>query len=189
VAPTRRNISLCCANLRREDRRNHVSCRCGPNQRITDTAARTSSMGCPHCATEQLSHEARFCARCGAALPRRAAGLLKAASLGRAILLPLALVRRALAWPIRKRQERIRWLTDASGPNSPINDANGLSDEAKRVYACLASVTLRCGSSHSRVRTVAKAAGAGAGEHRGGAPSTTGPLKAQQVTGFLPVSK
>jgi predicted transcriptional regulator len=116
-------------------------------------------MVCPLCATELLSPEARFCTKCGAPLPRRAAGLIKAASFGRAILLPLALVGRALAWPIRKRQERIRWRTKASGPNSPINDVHGLSDEAKRVYAYLASVTLRFGSSHSRLRTIAHVAG------------------------------
>jgi hypothetical protein len=83
----------------------------------------------------------------------------KAAAVGRAILIPFALLGSALVWPIRKRQERIRWLTEASGPDSPINDVRGLGDEAKRVYTYLASVTLRYGSSHSRVRTVAKVAG------------------------------
>jgi len=61
--------------------------------------------------------------------------------------------------PIKLRQERSRWLTEASGLNSPINDVHGLSDEANRVYAYLASVTLRLGSSHSRVHTIAKVAG------------------------------
>jgi hypothetical protein len=114
-------------------------------------------MDCPCCAAEQLNPEARFCTKCGASLvrarPRKFTGLV------RFVALPLILVGRALAYPIRLRQERIRWLTDASSPSSPVNDVHGLSDEAKRVYTYLASVTLRYGSSHSRIRTVAKVAG------------------------------
>jgi len=79
-------------------------------------------------------------------------------SFGRLVVFPFALFGRVLAWPIRRRRERIRWLTEASGPDSPINDFPGLSDGAKRVYAYLASVTLRYGSSHSRVGTIARVA-------------------------------
>lgn len=74
----------------------------------------------------------------------------------RLLVLPLALVGRALSYPIRLRQERIRWLTEASGPTPPINEVHGLSDGAKRVYSYLASVTLRFGSSHSKVTTIAR---------------------------------
>jgi hypothetical protein len=42
------------------------------------------------------------------------------------------LARRALAYPIRKRRDRVRWLTEASNPGS--NVILGLSDGAKRVY-------------------------------------------------------
>lgn len=42
----------------------------------------------------------------------------------------------------QKRKKRIRWLTEASSSNSPINDVHGLSDELKRMYAYLASVYL-----------------------------------------------
>jgi hypothetical protein len=113
-------------------------------------------MVCPSCATEQLSPEARFCTKCGGPLP--SAGPRKFLGVVRFLALPLILVARALAYPIRLRQERIRWLTEANGPNSPIDDVQTLSDEAKRVYAYLATVTLRYGSSHSRVRTLAKVA-------------------------------
>src|SRR5262249_25438596 len=47
-------------------------------------------------------------------------------------------------------------LTEASGPDSPINDIGSLSDAAKRVYSYPASVTLRFGSSHSKVTTIAR---------------------------------
>jgi predicted transcriptional regulator len=93
--------------------------------------------------------------RCSA--PERQAP--KVLSAVRFLALPLILAGRALAYPIKLRQERSRWLTEASGLNSPINDVHGLSDEANRVYAYLASVTLRFGSSHSRVHTIAKVAG------------------------------
>lgn len=69
-------------------------------------------MACPNCATEPLSSEALFCTRCGAPLAK----MSKAAAVGRAILLPLALLGSALAWPIRKRRERIRRLTEAATP-------------------------------------------------------------------------
>jgi Helix-turn-helix domain len=113
-------------------------------------------MTCPRCATGPLSAEAQFCRKCGAALPGRPHKVVRAVWL---LVLPLALVGRALSYPIRLRQERIRWLIEASGPASPINDIPGLSDGAKRVYAYLASVTLRFGSSHSKVRTIARVAG------------------------------
>jgi hypothetical protein len=72
---------------------------------------------------------------------------------------PFILIGRALAYPVRLRQERIRWLTAASGPQSPINQVPGLSVGASRVYGYLASVTLRFGSSHSRLGTIARVAG------------------------------
>jgi hypothetical protein len=72
---------------------------------------------------------------------------------------PFILIGRAIAYPIRLRQERIRWLTEASGPDSPINRVSGISDGAKRVYAYLADVTLRFGSSHSRIGTISHVAG------------------------------
>jgi hypothetical protein len=98
-------------------------------------------MVCPSCATEQLSPEARFCTKCGGPLP--SAGPRKFLGVVRFLALPLILVSRPLAYPIRLRQERIRWLTETNGPNSPVDDVQGLSDEAKRVYAYLATVTLR----------------------------------------------
>lgn len=113
-------------------------------------------MRCPHCATEPLSPEAQFCRKCAAALASRPHKVVRAVRL---LVLPLALVGRALSYPIRLRRERTRWLIEASGPASPINDIPGLSDGAKRVYAYLASVTLRFGSSHSKVSTIARVAG------------------------------
>jgi hypothetical protein len=47
---------------------------------------------------------------------------------------------------------------EASGPDSPINDVPRLCENAKRIYAYLADLTLRFGASHSRVRTVAHVA-------------------------------
>ena len=73
-------------------------------------------------------------------------------------MLPVRLLGRAIAYPIRKRRER-SVVTEASGGASPINDVTGLSDGAKRVYVYLADVTLRFGSSHSRIRTIARVAG------------------------------
>ena len=57
---------------------------------------------------------------------------------------------------MRLRQERIRWLPKRAGRTSPINEIHGLSDGAKLVYSYLASVTLRFGSSHSKVTTIAR---------------------------------
>jgi predicted transcriptional regulator len=111
------------------------------------------AVGCPHCATEPLSAEAHFCRKCGAALTSRPHKVVRAFRL---LVLPFALVGRVLWYPVRLRQERIRWLTEASGPASPINEVHGLSDGAKRVYSYLASVTLRFGSSHSKVTTIAR---------------------------------
>jgi hypothetical protein len=59
--------------------------------------------------------EARFCSKCGAALehtaPEPARFWLWVKSFG-------WLLRDALTWPLRHRQERIiRWLTEASGPD------------------------------------------------------------------------
>lgn len=77
----------------------------------------------------------------------------------RVLALPLAVIGRAIAYPIRSRQERARWLTEASGAQSPVNYVLGLSDGAKRVYRYLADVTLRFGSSHSRIATIAQVTG------------------------------
>lgn len=114
-------------------------------------------MVCARCATESLSPEARFCTRRGAPLP--SATPRKVLSDVRFLALPLILAGRALAYPVKLRQERGRWLFEANGLNSPINDVHGLNDEAKRVYAYLASVTLRHGSYHSKVTTIARVAG------------------------------
>ncbi|MFI5351353.1 MAG: BRCT domain-containing protein [Candidatus Binatales bacterium] len=81
-----------------------------------------------------------------------------AVRVGRLIVVLFALLTRVLTWPIRKRRERTNWLNDASGPESPINSVPGLSDDAKRVYAYLASVILRFGQAHSRIGTIAKVA-------------------------------
>ena len=116
-------------------------------------------MACPRCDAAPLNPEARFCSKCGNPLPVRRTGIGKAASLAHWLAAPFVLIGRVLAYPIKLRQERIRWLTKASGPDSPINDVPRLSDGAKRVYAYLASVTLHYGSSHSRVRTIARVAG------------------------------
>ena len=85
------------------------------------------AMRCPHCATEPLSPEAQFCRKCAAALASRPHKVVRAVRL---LVLPLALVGRALSYPIRLRRERTRWLIEASGPASPINDIPGLSDGA-----------------------------------------------------------
>jgi hypothetical protein len=112
-------------------------------------------MPCPSCGAEPLNQDARFCSKCGAGLPTRRS---KAVIIVRLIAFPFVLFLRVLAWPIERRRERLRWLSEASGPDSPINRVPGLSDGAKRVYTYLASVTLRFGSSHSRIRTIAHAA-------------------------------
>ena len=110
-------------------------------------------MICAQCAAETLNPKARFCSKCGTPLsPRRA-------TVARWFAAPFLLIGHVLACPIRHRQERIRWLTEASDPWSPINDVPRLSDNAKRVYAYLANVTLRFGSSHSRIRTIARVSG------------------------------
>ncbi len=116
-------------------------------------------MTCPRCAAESLNAAARFCTKCGAVLTTPEPSAPKRAGVAHWIAFPFVLLGRALSYPIRKRQERIQWLTEASGPDSPIKQVPGLSDGAKRVYAYLASVTLRYGSSHSRVRTIARVAG------------------------------
>lgn len=114
-------------------------------------------MACSRCGAVPLDSQARFCTKCGAtfehaASPRRTWlwERFKSFSLARG---------RTLTWPLKKRGERIRWLSEASSPDSPINAVPGLSDAAKRVYSYLASVTLRYGASHSRISTIAKVAG------------------------------
>jgi hypothetical protein len=112
-------------------------------------------MICAQCANETLNPEAHFCSKCGTPLPSRRATV---AHWVHWVAAPFILIGRLLAYPIKLRKERIRWLTKASGPDSPVNDVPRLSDNAKRVYAYLADVTLRFGVSHSRIRTVAHVA-------------------------------
>lgn len=109
---------------------------------------------CSHCGAQPSSEEARFCPKCGNALATK-----RQISVVRLAAFPLILIGRALSYPIRRRRERIRWLTEASGRDSPINTVPRLSDGAKRVYRYLADLTLRFGSSHSRIRTIAHVAG------------------------------
>lgn len=82
----------------------------------------------------------------------------------RAFFFELVRIRRVLAWPFKRRRARIQWLTEASGPHSPIEDVPGLSEPAKKVYKYLASVTLRFGFSRLRAKTIAR--GAGVSERR-----------------------
>ena len=110
-------------------------------------------MICNQCASETLNPEARFCSKCGTPLPSRRA------TVAHWVAAPFLLIGRVLSYPIRLRKERIRWLTEASDPDSPINHVPRLTDNAKRVYAYLADVTLRFGASHSRIRTIAHVAG------------------------------
>ena len=113
-------------------------------------------MTCGRCGIKPSSPGARFCSKCGGELSsvRRHWSLTTV----RVLVFPLVLVGRALTYPMRRRRERIRWLTEASSADSPVNHVPGLSDGAKRVYVYLADVTLRFGSSHSRVGTIARAA-------------------------------
>jgi helix-turn-helix protein len=129
----------------------------GLGDRLKKTALYAEDpMSCPSCAAEPSSAETRFCTKCGAALKSIAA----VAPGGRRWvlgMLPFVFLARALAYPFK--QKRRRWLAEASGPDSPIDYVGGLSDDARRVYRYLADVTLRVGSSHSRIRTIAHAAG------------------------------
>jgi hypothetical protein len=109
-------------------------------------------MICAQCSNETLNREARFCSKCGGPFPARRAGV------AHWIAAPFVLIGRLLAYPIKLRGEHIRWLAEASGPDSAINHVPRLSENAKRVYVYLADVTLRFGSSHSRVRTIAHVA-------------------------------
>jgi helix-turn-helix protein len=88
--------------------------------------------GLLRCEAEPACASARFCTKCGAALKSVDA------------VAP---------------NSRRRWLASASGPDSPIDHVAGLSDDARRVYRYLADVTLRFGSSHSRIATIAHVAG------------------------------
>jgi len=115
-----------------------------------------SNMTCPLCGSKPLNpKEARYCTNCGVVLSIRASGASKAIRTLRLLALPFIVVARAVAYPIRKRRERIRWLREANESDSPINRVAGLSDGAKSVYSFLAGVTFRYGSSHSRIRTIA----------------------------------
>src|ERR1700751_4524303 len=100
-------------------------------------------MICQSCSAGVLNSEARFCTKCGLALsaPKPAHLWLWIRSFG-------WLLGDVLTWPLRHRQERIRWLTEASGPETTIYAVPGLSDDAKGVYRYLADVTRRFGSSH-----------------------------------------
>ncbi len=109
---------------------------------------------CARCGAEPSSQEARFCPKCGGALATK-----RRVSLIRLAAFPVILIGRILSYPVRRRRERIRWLTEASGSGSPIHAVPRLSDGAKRVYTYLAGVTLRFGSAHSRVKTIARVAG------------------------------
>jgi hypothetical protein len=97
-------------------------------------------MACSRCTAPSLNPEARFCSRCSDPLPVYRTGIGKTATVAQWLAAPFVLIGRALAYPIKLKRERIRWLTEASGPDSPINDVPGLSDGARRVYAYLASV-------------------------------------------------
>ncbi len=115
-------------------------------------------MICPSCAAKSSSSSARFCARCGATLSTNAAPRGTSGA-GRWLVLPFILIGRAIAYPIKLWQERQRRLSEACGPDSAINYVPGISHNARRVYRYLADVTLRFGSSHSCVRTIAHVAG------------------------------
>jgi len=112
---------------------------------------------CARCAAKPSNPDARFCSKCGSTLTRPH----WIATSIRLLALPLILVGRALTYPIKLRRERTRWLTEASrsSPDSPVNQVPGLSPGARRVYSYLASVTLRFGASHSRIRTIARVSG------------------------------
>jgi hypothetical protein len=114
---------------------------------------------CAQCGPEPLSGEARFCSKCGKPVATLEPERPTSISIGRFIGASFTVLGRALAYPVKKRQERIRWLTEASGPGSPIENVSGLSEGAKRVYAYLARMTLRFGSAHSRTRMIAHDAG------------------------------
>jgi hypothetical protein len=74
-------------------------------------------MTCVRCGAETLNRAARFCSKCGTPLPARRANI------AHWVVAPFLLIGRLLAYPIKAQKERIRWLTEASGPDSPINDA------------------------------------------------------------------
>jgi ribosomal protein L37E len=79
---------------------------------------RTAIVGrvpCPRCGAEPLNPEARFCSKCGVTLPRRRS---RTVAIARLIAFPFVLFLRVLAWPIERRRERLRWLSEASGPDS-----------------------------------------------------------------------
>jgi len=121
----------------------HVAIACGTIRPVS----------CLHCAIEPLSAEAQFCRKCGATLTSRPR---KVAYAIRLLVLPIAFVGRAPWYPVRLRQERIRWLTE--GEWARLSDQRHWQPQrrAKRVYSYLASVTLRFGSSHSKVTTIAR---------------------------------
>jgi zinc-ribbon domain len=93
-----------------------------------------SRMGCPACGATIHNPEARFCTKCGTELAVRETITSRRARLSHWIALPFLLLGRALYYPIQRHQERIRWLTEASGPSSPINAVPRLSEGAKQVY-------------------------------------------------------
>ena len=99
-------------------------------------------MFCSDCNTESLILEARFCRKCGAALPTNGApkGDNRAA---RWLALPFILIGRAIAYLSSFGRSG-----DAGSPRRAARirqSTLGLSGNAKRVYRYLAGVTLRFG--------------------------------------------
>jgi hypothetical protein len=66
---------------------------------------------CGSCRAEIQNPLARFCSKCDGALAARSHCAVTSIRL---LALPFILVARALAYPIKLRRERIRWLTEAS---------------------------------------------------------------------------
>lgn len=113
-------------------------------------------MKCARCNADGYSTEAAWCTKCGS--PLQASPAI-GRRLIRAALVPFGIIGQILTAPVRARQERLKWLAEAAGPDSPIHQVPGLSDTAKRVYVYLADVTYRFGHASSRIRTVAHVAG------------------------------
>lgn len=125
--------------------------------RNQDDRVHLTVMRCAQCEVDGYSASARWCTKCGARFED--AGRASWRQIARVALFPFALAGRILSAPVRFRRERRRWLLEASGPDSPIEQVPGLSDRAKKVYRYLADVTYRFGSCNSRLRTIARVAG------------------------------
>lgn len=113
-------------------------------------------MKCARCNAEGYSTAAAWCTKCGSPL---GAKQTIGHRLIRAAFIPFRIIAQILAAPVRARRERLKWLAEADGPDSPIHQVPGLSDTAKRAYMYLADVTYRFGHASSRIRTVAHVAG------------------------------